>query len=118
MIKKRKMFRIAFSTHRIDSNIVVYEKDMLDPDKIVRKTNFPEKFKIVLAFEDLEIEEMGNEGKAQVEGLDYIKDIVRAREKEGGSDYDAQILVFGDPAFDDRMEMMVNHPGEDEIYCF
>lgn len=108
------MFRMAFNTHLLYSSKVVFDKKMLDPDTVVKKAYFPEGFKIVLTFEDLPMDPENEECKAQLEGIDLIKRIVADRHKENLTDLDAQILTFGDPDFDDRDEMMVNQPGDED----
>lgn len=114
MLSSKKMFRLAFNTHLVYKNKLVFEKNMMDPDKTIKKIQFPEKFKVVLLFDTTEVDPSSEEGAAQLEGLEVIKNIVAEREEEEISELDSQVLTFGDPDFDDRDEMMVNHPGDSD----
>ena len=87
---------------------------MLDPDKTVKRAQFPEGFRVVLLFDQQEVDPTSEEGKAQLQGIESIKKIVSDRASEKISPIDTQILAFGDPDFDDRDEMMVSHPGDSD----
>jgi hypothetical protein len=43
------------------------------------------------------------------------QDILDSRKEEDISGLETQILLFGDPDFDDRAEVMLSHPGEEKV---
>lgn len=112
MFSSKKMFRLAFNTHLLDTNEVVLKKDMLDPDKTKHKAQFPPTFKITLFFDHKELDPTTEESIQQLKGIEVIKQVLIKRKNENISELDTQVLAFGDPDFDDRDEVMVHHEGE------
>lgn len=102
------MFRLAFNSNKEKPSEMVFDRYMLDPDTLVKDPAFPENFRVKLVMENVPEEESSKEEmKEQREGRDKIMNILRQREKESLTVLDTQNLVFGDPDFDDRDEMMV-----------
>jgi hypothetical protein len=106
--KNSKMMRLAFNSNKEKSSEMVFDKFMLDPDTLIKDPAFPENFRVKIVMENVPEEEASkDEMHDQREGRDKILNILRIREKESLTVLDTQNLMFGDPDFDDRDEMMV-----------
>jgi len=107
-IMNTKMFRMAFNSNYIKSPEVTFEKTMLDPDTVVNDKAFPPNFKVKIVMQEVSAAVFNQEElKLQREGRDDMIRILREWEAENITPTDTQTLIFGDPDFDDREEMMV-----------
>ena len=107
-----KMFRLAFNSNFEKNKEIVFNRYMVDPDTVAKDFNtFPDSFSVRLILEDMSPELVDLAGreelKEQQKGADTIIKILEKREAENLTVLDTQNLVFGDPDFDDRDEMMV-----------
>lgn len=115
----KKMFRVAFNTHFLPPKADKLElrKFQLDPDKVRKKTNLPHDFKLVILFEDIDLGDPSvhdDAVKEELKGLERIREICGKRNKQELTEQNMQLIVFGDPDFDDREETMIVHPDESD----
>lgn len=102
------MFRMAFNSSYFKELQQDFDKTMLDPDILVKDPMFPQNFRVRILLQEIDQKTTkSNEFREQEKGKQEIISILQRREKEMIDEFNTQILVFGDPDFDDRDEMQV-----------
>lgn len=98
---------MAFNTNNFKKSPVVFTLKELDPDVLQKDPAFPNDFKVKVFWTEAEAGNINlEEMKAQKTGKDLIIKVLQSREKENIQDSQTQKLMFGDPDFDDRDEIL------------
>lgn len=107
------MFRLAFNSNAVPNNYSL-SLDELDPDTVRNDSAFPKYFKVTFFLDEIDVDCNSIELEEQKKGYSIIEGSLEYRKNNVKDNLHAQVNLFGDPDFDDRDEVMVFDPNNNE----
>lgn len=107
------MFRLAFNSNLVANNYTLSLEE-LDPDTVRNDHAFPKSFRVTFFMDEIDVDCNSIELEKQKTGYKIIEDSIEYRKSNVKDNIHTQVNLFGDPDFDDRDEIMVFDPNNEE----